>query len=115
MGDGIFRLLTIALAIPEARNGEVLIDEIENGLYYSVMSDVWESLAKLAEIFNAQLFATTHSEECIRAAAEVFSKKNDKGQFLLHRLEANKNRVVHPVTISLDKLVEALEIGLEVR
>ncbi len=119
MGDGIYRLLTMALTIPEARDGEILIDEIENGLHYSVMPDVWNSLAKLAESFNTQLFATTHSEECIRAAAKAFGKSNieidERSDFLLHRLEKDNNGTVYPITYSLNDLVEALEMGLEVR
>lgn len=118
MGDGIYRLLTIALAITEARNGEVLIDEIENGLHYSVMPDVWNVLATLAHKFKTQIFATTHSHECIQAAATAFTKRtaevNQKDELLLHRLETDKEKI-YSVSYNLSDLVEALEIGLEVR
>ena len=41
MGDGINRVLTIILAMLNARDGILLIDEFENGLHYSVQQKLW--------------------------------------------------------------------------
>ena len=37
VGDGMWRMLGLALAIADAKGGVVLIDEIDTGLHYSVM------------------------------------------------------------------------------
>src|SRR5262249_1285242 len=65
MGDGVRRLLSIVLAIANASGGVVLIDEIENGLHYSVQKQVWQAIAKAARRLDVQVFATTHSWECL--------------------------------------------------
>lgn len=42
MGDGITRLFHIIVALVNARNGILLIDEFENGLHWSVQPNVWD-------------------------------------------------------------------------
>jgi len=113
MGDGMGRLLGLALAIPEAHNGLLLVDEIENGLHYTVMGEVWRAIAKLAREYNAQIFAATHSEECIRAAHQAFTA-DEQYDFALHRLERVRG-LIRAVTYDQETLEAALETGLEVR
>lgn len=113
IGDGVCRLLSIALAIANAQDGILLVDEIENGLYYGVMVDVWKAIAAFTRQFNVQLFATTHSQECIRAAHQAFTEVS-KYDFHLHRLEWVEN-TIRAVTYEKETLGAALEAGLEVR
>ena len=61
MGDGISRVLNISLAIAGQPGGMVLVDEIENGIHYSVMEKVWRAIGAFARSYDVQLFATTHS------------------------------------------------------
>jgi len=114
MGGGIAHLANFVLRIASIPNGVILIDEIENGLHYSVMTNVWKAIASAAKEYNVQIFATTHSWECIRYAYEAFasSKKDD---FLLHRLDRQGNDEITVVTYDLKALGEFLEFGLEVR
>ncbi len=44
LGDGVSRLMSIVLAIPMAEDGILLVDEKENGLHWSVMTDGMLSL-----------------------------------------------------------------------
>jgi len=113
MGDGIGRLLGIALAIPAAQDGILLVDEIENGLHHTVMSQVWQAVARLAREYNVQILATTHSEECIRAAHQAFVA-DDVYDFALHRLEWVKG-AIRAVTLDQETLEAAIEIDVEVR
>ncbi len=113
MGDGLGRLLSIALAVPVAQNGILLIDESENGLYYMTISEVWKVIAGLAREYNVQIFATTHSQECVRAAHRAF-EEDGQYDFRLHRLEWVKG-VIRAVTYDQETLGAALEVGLEVR
>ncbi len=86
MGDGIRRLATIILAISAADNGVVAIDEIENGLHYSVLPDVWKAIYHAAEAFNVQVFATTHSYEMFQAAHQALSSEGQSA-FRYYRLD----------------------------
>jgi hypothetical protein len=114
MGDGLGRWLNIALAIPQAQGGGILlIDEIENGLYYSVMRDVWIAIDDLAHEYDVQIFATTHSEECVFAAYQAFAA-SEQFHFVLHRLEKVEGRV-QAVTYDQGMLEAAFEIDAEVR
>ncbi len=86
MGEGVRRVLSLVLAIANAPGGVVLIDEIENGLHYSVQKKVWQVIAQAARQANVQVFATTHSWECIRWAHEAFSE-SEEYDFRLFRLD----------------------------
>ena len=67
LGDGMLRALGISLALVNVKDGILLIDEFENGLYYSVQPDVWQFIFQVARRLNVQVFATTHSWDCIEA------------------------------------------------
>ena len=67
MGDGINRLIGLSMALVCAKDGLLLVDEIENGIHWSVLPDVWKFIVKVAKRLNVQVFATTHSNDCLRA------------------------------------------------
>jgi len=114
MGDGMGRLLEIALAFSAAKGGLLLVDEIENGLHYMVMPKVWRSLKQLAEAYDVQVFAATHSAECLQAAYEALQDES-AGTFVVHRLERVEQGQIRAITLDIESLGAALEIGGEVR
>jgi ABC-type branched-subunit amino acid transport system ATPase component len=67
MGDGFQRALAIALSIPSAEGGLLLIDEIETALHVSFLEKLFAWLIHACENFDVQLFATTHSLEAVSA------------------------------------------------
>ena len=110
MGEGMTRVARLVLAISATPNGLILVDEIENGLHHSVLSKVWKVVDTAAKQFNTQVFATTHSFECVEAAHKALGAEG----FLLHRLEANgtENRCV---TYEPEEIDVALRHNLEIR
>lgn len=113
MGEGMVRLLSLVLEIANASGGVVLIDEIENGLHHSVLTKVWRAIGEAARRSDTQVFATTHSLECIRAAHEAFLQ-NGTYDLRLHRLERSKGDI-KAVTYDQDTLDTSVEMNLEVR
>ncbi|MBN1676173.1 MAG: AAA family ATPase [Kiritimatiellae bacterium] len=113
MGAGVGRLLTMALAIANAPNGFLLVDEVENGFHYSVLGKIWNALARLARRSNTQVFATTHSWECIKAAHRSFAG-DDVYDFRLHRLD-RKGDEIRAISYDQDSLGAAVEQEIEVR
>ena len=93
LGDGTKRLLSIALSFLRLRDGILLVDELENGLHYSALVDVWKNLEWLSREFNVQVFATTHSYECIRAANDAFSEA-ESDDLHFHRLNRKRDEVI---------------------
>ena len=65
LGDGVTRFFGIAAGLMKSRNGILLIDEVENGIHYSVHGDLWEMILKAAHAYNIQVVATTHSRDTI--------------------------------------------------
>ena len=114
MGDGINRILTIILALVNSDNGFLLIDEFENGLHYTVQEQLWKIIFKLSQTLNVQVFATTHSEDCISGFQRVLnSSDNSKGGKLI-RLD-NINGIIKPVEYSSRELKIANEQDIETR
>lgn len=79
MGDGMLRVLQLILAVFPARGGMLLIDEFENGLHYSVQEEVWKMIFMLAKELDIQVFATTHSLDCIESFTKVALGSPDNG------------------------------------
>lgn len=113
IGGGIVRLAGISLHIANAPKGVVLIDEFENGLHHSVMTKIWQAVNIMSEETNTQIFATTHSWECIKSAHKAFSESKCY-DFRLHRLEYFKDKI-HAITYSQEDLDSAVNYDMEVR
>lgn len=113
MGEGVVRLLSIVLAIANAAGGTVLIDEVENGIHHSVLVNVWQAIAQAARRADVQVFATTHSYECILAAHEAFST-SDPYDLRLYRLERT-GEDIKAVTYDQESLDVSLEEHWEIR
>lgn len=113
ISEGANRMLGIVLALVNCPNGIVLIDEIEVGLHYSVLLDVWRLVFRTARELNVQVFVTTHSSDCIlafqRAAAE-----NTQDEGLLIRL-VQRNGQVRAIVFGGDELEIVAQDQIEVR
>ena len=107
MGEGMNRLLSIALAIPICQHGLLLIDEIENGLHHAILPHVFRSLRSFVTKFNVQLLATTHSWECIAAVHKVYAK-NDVYDFRLFEIDTSHDKR-QVIAYDQDTLGRALE------
>src|SRR6266852_3322314 len=92
LGDGMLRTLGIALALVNAKNGMLLIDEFENGIYYTVQPDLWRLIFQVARRLNVQVFATTHSWDCIEGFQKA-AQADDQNEGMLIRLEYKKGEV----------------------
>lgn len=92
LGDGMNRVFGIALALVNSKNGILLVDEIENGLHYTVQLELWRLILKVARRLNIQVFATTHNWDCIEAFQKATMEDPELG--MLIRLENKKGKVV---------------------
>ncbi len=112
MGDGVNRLLTIVLAMLNCKNGTLLVDEFDTGLHYSVQDKLWDIVFLLSEKLNVQVFATTHSNDCIRSFAKANENKPN-GQCI--RLDERGKNIVPTVYESSDDILFALKNNIEIR
>jgi energy-coupling factor transporter ATP-binding protein EcfA2 len=92
LGDGVNRLFGIVLALVHAKDGLLLVDEIENGIHYSVQAALWRLVFEMATRLNVQVFATTHSYDCIKAFEEAARESEEEG--VLVRLARKGDRTL---------------------
>ena len=90
VSSGIQKILTFILASLNYTDGIILIDELENGLFYKRYGDVWSLLHELAVERDNQIFVTSHSLECLKAALSVVQKAPE--DFTLIRMERKNSR-----------------------
>lgn len=112
MGEGMSHMLDIALAICEAKNGHVFIDEVENGIHYSLLPKIWEAIGNIAETYKCQVIATTHSYECIEAAHKGLANKPDDLRYI--RLD-REGSVITAKTSDYEMLGAAISHNMEIR
>jgi len=92
LGDGMQRILGIALALVNTTDGILLIDEIENGIHYSVQPELWQLIFQLARRLNVQVFATTHSWDCIEGFQKA-AQEDKQEEGMLIRLSLKKGEI----------------------
>lgn len=114
MGDGMRRMLAMAITMVSARGGTFLVDEIDTGLHYSVLTDMWRLVLETAVEEDIQVFATTHSWDCVRAFQQVLCQQEDESLGQLVRLDRVEEQT-KPVIFSADELAIAVEQGIEIR
>ena len=108
LGDGfqkIFRYIVEVIYAKSIGESRLMIDEIDTGIHYSKMYMFWKTFVQIAEKYNIQIFATTHSKGCIDEFVNVLNdnEKTELGR-IISLQEENKNiRAYTYTTKNLDK------------
>jgi len=90
LGEGLKRFIFILLAfykVKDEKNSIVLIDEVENGIWYKNYELIWKNIIYLSKKFNVQVFATTHSKELIESFVKVIEKEKFDDMSFIELLE----------------------------
>ena len=112
-GDGMRRLLTLAMAFANVSEGMLLVDEVDTGLHYSVMTDLWRLIMESSRSLGTQVFATTHSLDCVRGLHQALIQEPELcSRVAIHKIDS---RLDCAVTFTGQKLIEALDADLELR
>lgn len=113
MGDGIWRILGLALATVCAKDGYLFVDEIDTGLHFTAMSEMWKLIWKTAKKLNVQVFATTHNSDCWTSLASIAEQEDaTEDGIRIHRIEKGKDT---SVVFTEPQIVIAAEREIEVR
>ncbi|MYD35719.1 MAG: AAA family ATPase [Dehalococcoidia bacterium] len=114
LGDGAMRIFEMAVALANSTDGYLLIDEVENGIHYSHLEDLWRMVFEAAKEHNIQVIATTHSFDCVAGFARVANSiPGDNG--MLIRLDRDEDGELGAATYTEDLLQISEEMGIEVR
>ena len=109
VGEGMLRICRLTMGMVIARGGVLLVDEVENGVHHSMVARLWQFIADTARNLDVQVFATTHSYECVQAAQSI-----DGDDLMLHRLEVSEGRH-RCVSYHREHIDTAVRHSLEVR
>ena len=113
LGDGIWRLLALTLSLVRAKGGVLLVDEIDTGLHYSVLAKMWTLVMKTAERLDVQVFAATHSRDCVESLAAICREEPDGlSRVSIQRIERHKAKAI---AFTEREILLAAERGIEVR
>jgi AAA15 family ATPase/GTPase len=118
LGDGMIRVLQLALKLVSAKGGFLLIDEFENGLHYTTQEKIWALLFEMAEKLDIQVFATTHSWDCIESFTKV-AIENETTEGILFRMgksarTSNRGQIIATV-FDKDDLHSMTQADVELR
>jgi len=113
MGDGLKRLLVLSVNLVTSAGGCLFVDEIDSGLHYSVIAKMWQLLIETARRLDVQVFASTHSLDCLQALARVCEEKPDlAGEVAVHRLDKDQETATR---YGADELALAVRHEMEIR
>ncbi|OIR25478.1 AAA family ATPase [Bathymodiolus thermophilus thioautotrophic gill symbiont] len=113
-GDGIRHFINIFVILLSNENDTIYLDEIDNGIHYSKFDGLWELVLKTSKALDVQVFATTHSKECIESYARVVKKLEDK-EITLIRLARLKSGAINAGVFDYGVLESAISQEHEVR
>ena len=112
-GDGMRRLLALSLSLVRASGGFLLIDEIDTGLHWTVMEEMWNLVIDAAVSSSIQVFATTHSLDCINGLAALLKKRQDlEDKVSVQKIE---RQLDHSVSFRAPDIITAADLSIELR
>lgn len=112
-GEGMRRLLSLSLSLAQAAGGFLLVDEIDTGLHWSIMSDMWRLIVTTAIESDTQVFASTHSLDCLRGLAQLCETHPDfEQQVSVHTIDRGLDEAI---SFDASQLELAVEQEIEVR
>ena len=114
LGEGTNRYIEILCTLLNNSTGTVFIDEIENGIHYTKLYDIWKAILEIVEKENIQLFVTTHNLESIEALAEASeAMKFDKITSV--KLQKDRDNTIYPIIRNYSSFVATVDSGMDIR
>jgi AAA15 family ATPase/GTPase len=114
LGEGTNRFIEILCVLLSNANGTVLIDEIENGIHYTKLYDVWKAIIEIVQKETIQLFVTTHDDESIEALLKA-SQDRAFEKVTSIKLFRDEENQIQPSIKNFEILEYGIEQGADVR
>lgn len=131
VGNGLQRLFHIALAMEHATHRAdkitqassrprdvsafLLIDEVEAGIHHTLHAALWRFVLDAARLLDVQVFATTHSQDCLRGFAEAVAEDEEADGLVIRLEQLEGQEATRAVTFDRTDLPIVLRDSIEVR
>ncbi len=113
MGDGMRRVLALTISLVCLRGGSLFVDELDAGMHYSVMPDVWRMLIQQALSANTQIFATSHSWDCIEGLSILCQREPQlMSKVAIHKID---RALPHSVAFTGESVVRMVKADIDPR
>jgi len=114
LGDGLYKYISILFSLFICKNSYLFIDEIDNGIHYTNLDKLWEIILTISKQQNVQVFATTHSKECIESYARVAKKLGDE-EITFIELGRNDDNKITSIVYDFEAFMNEVEQNQEIR
>ncbi|MCK5678863.1 MAG: AAA family ATPase [Flavobacteriaceae bacterium] len=81
LGDGVRHLVSIVTSLYKCEHGYLFIDEVDNGIHYTMLDELWRVIFEVSSQLDVQVFATTHSKESIESFNRVQKERKDEDTY----------------------------------
>lgn len=116
LGGGIIKALALLTSIFAVKGGILLIDEIENGLHYTSINVIWETLIELCKKLNTQMFITSHNYDVVTQLVKVLeSDKDFRDKAVSYTIKNLPNGNVEALKYNFEDFSNASKKGIEIR
>lgn len=116
LGDGVKKMMMIALNLVNSKDSILLIDEIETHLHYSAIRKLWKIIFEYAVKWNIQIVATTHSQDAIREFWYEAAENDDYQKVSqVLRLQVNREGKHEVIQFPFERLDSVMEMKMEIR
>ena len=113
-GDGLKHYISIICSLYACEGGALFIDEIDNGIHWTQLDRLWEIILTISKEQNVQVFATTHSKECIKSYAKV-SKQLEDEDISFIELGKDRDNILKAIVMDNNRFYRELKNGNSVR
>lgn len=113
-GDGLRLFISVISDMLVAENNYIFIDEIDNGVHYTSLDKLWDIILTLSKELNVQVFATTHSRECIESYCRMVEKHQARDISFI-TLVKNKEKQIKAIVRDYDTFTDSIHDSREVR
>ena len=114
-GDGLNKFFRYLLEIYLNKGKRLMIDEIDTGIHYSRMQSNFKSLIELAHNHKVQLFATTHSKECLEYYKEAIAELGLQEKARIISMVEHKDKSIKTYTYTYEQFEHSLNADNEIR
>lgn len=111
-GEGLQRVVEIALLMGYSQNGIICIDELDSAIHKSLLNAFTSFIQAAAVRFNVQVFLTTHSKECIDAFVQNDYPDDELTAFVLSESEEGRIDSRFLPGNKLKQLVDSINIDI---
>ncbi|CAA6813832.1 MAG: Unknown protein [uncultured Sulfurovum sp.] len=114
LGEGTNRYIEILCSLLSNSQGRVFIDEIENGIHYSKLYDIWKAIIEVVKEEEIQLFVTTHDLESIEALGRASEDMNFKEISSIKLAKDTENKI-YPIIRNYNSFSATVNSGMDIR